>query len=74
MTEQIKEKVIPVEPEQVKEVIEDAGVKFTKAQLVKSQKYIHRRDALTALLTDDEQYSFKQVDEVLKKFDEGVKK
>lgn len=47
--------------------------KFTKVQLVQSQKYVHRRDALNALLEDDKTYTFTEVDGILKKFDKGGK-
>lgn len=67
-------KVESADVEKVGEVITSKLPKFTKAQLVKSQKYIHRRDAISALLSDDKTYSFAQVDEIIKKFDEGVKK
>lgn len=46
---------------------------FTKAQIVKSNKYMARRDALNALLEDGKQYSFAKVDGILKKFDKGGK-
>ncbi|MFF2179417.1 hypothetical protein ACFVT8_23640 [Lysinibacillus sp. NPDC058147] len=46
---------------------------FTKAQIIKSNKYIARRDALNALLADDKTYSFTEVDGILKKFDKGGK-
>ena len=68
-----KQKVEPVPAEAAGETIKEVVPVFTKAQLVTSRKYIHRRDALNALLKVDEQYSFAQVDEVLKQFDEGVK-
>lgn len=71
--EAIKEKSI-VTGEMVAEVLQVTQLKFSKSQLVKSQKYNHRRDALNALLNDGRTYSFTEVDAVLKKFDEGVKK
>lgn len=46
---------------------------FTKAQIVKSNKYMARRDALNALLEDGKPYSFAKVDGILKKFDKGGK-
>lgn len=46
---------------------------FTKDQLVQSKKYVHRRDALNALLEDGKPYSFTEVDGIIKKFDEGGK-
>ncbi len=47
--------------------------KFTKVQIVKSNKYMARRDALNALLVDGKKYSFTDVDGILKKFDKGGK-
>lgn len=70
----IQTKVTPIDAETVGEVITSKLPKFTKSQLVNSHKYIHRRDALNVLLREDEQYSFAQVDKILKQFDEGVKK
>ena len=73
MARTIKAKVEPVPVATVSETIQSVVPTFTKEQLVTSRKYIHRRDALNALLKGDEPYSFAQVDEVLKQFDEGVK-
>jgi len=69
----IKEKVEPIDSEAVKKVITSKLPEFSKEQLVRSQKYYHRRDALNALLKADKQYSFAQVDEILNKFDKGGK-
>ena len=66
----IKEKS-NVTGEMVGEALGKKVPKFTKEQLVKSQKYIHRRDALNALLDGKKAYSFAEVDEVLKKFKGG---
>lgn len=46
---------------------------FTKAQIVNSNKYVARRDALNALLEADKTYSTTEVDNILKKFDKGGK-
>lgn len=46
-------------------------LEFSKEQLVKSRRYVHRRDALNALLEGDRVYSFAQVEEILKNFDKG---
>ena len=59
---------------QVEKVIKEVSTKFTKAQLIKSNKYFNRRDALNALLKDDKQYSFDDVDEMLEKFYKGGNK
>lgn len=56
---------------QVETVIKEVTTMFTKAQLLKSKKYINRRDALNALLKDDKKYSFTEVDEILEKFYKG---
>ena len=71
--EEIKEKA-EVTGEMVGKALGEKEPTFTKAQLAKSQKYIHRQDALNALLNDEKAYSFTEVDAVLKKFNEGVKK
>ncbi|MCH7321782.1 hypothetical protein LZ480_07730 [Solibacillus sp. MA9] len=73
MAKEIEAKVEPVDVDKVAEVVTSKLPKFTKSQLVTSRKYIHRRDALNALLKDSEQYTFAQVDKILKQFDEGVK-
>lgn len=49
-------------------------LKFTKQQLLKSQKFANRRDALQALLKDDETYTDEQVKQILDKFYKGGKK
>lgn len=46
---------------------------FTKAQIVNSNKYVARRDALNALLETDKTYSTIEVENILKKFDKGGK-
>jgi len=74
LAKEIEAKVEPVNVEKVAEVVTSKLPKFSKSQLVTSRKYIHRRDALNALLKDDEQYTFAQVDKILKQFDEGGKK
>lgn len=74
MAKEIEAKVEPVDVKKVAEVITSKLPKFSKSQLVQSKKYIHRRDALNALLDDKKQYTFAQVDKILKDFDEGGKK
>ncbi len=58
-------------PADVSEALE--APTFTKSQIVKSNKYMARRDALNALLIDNKEYSFTEVDGILKKFDKGGK-
>jgi len=69
----IQEKVEPMKSEDVKKAVEATLQTFTKGQLVKSKKYVHRRDALNALLENGKTYSFANVDGILKKFDKGGK-
>jgi hypothetical protein len=45
--------------------------RFTKAQLLTSSWYSHRRDALNALLADDGEYTHEQVRECIEKFMKG---
>lgn len=72
-TNDILDKVEPVTSEAVYDAVASNLPKFTKVQLVQSQKYVHRRDALNALLEDDKTYTFTEVDGILKKFDKGGK-
>lgn len=72
-TNKIQEKIEPVKIEDVKEAVAATLQIFTKEQLVKSKKYVHRRDALNALLQDNKFYSFAEVEGILKQFDEGGK-
>lgn len=60
-----------VTTEMVTDAVTASSPKFSKEQLVKSQRYVHRRDALNALLADDKTYSFAQVNDILNKFDKG---
>ncbi|PJO43939.1 hypothetical protein CWD94_10040 [Lysinibacillus xylanilyticus] len=60
-----------VTPDDVSNALEAS--KFTKSQIVKSNKYMARCDALNALLEADKSYSFTEVDGILKKFDKGGK-
>lgn len=68
--ESIKDKA-KANPSDVSDALE--APKFTKAQIVKSNKYMARRDALNALLVDEKKYSFAEVEGILKKFDKGGK-
>lgn len=52
---------------------EVAAFKFSKQQLRKSKKYSGRVDLINALLKDEEVYTFTQVDDLIKRFDEGGK-
>lgn len=75
MTIKEKTKRTRATKEQVAKVIKEVvKPKFTKQQLLQSQKYVNRRDALNALLKDDESYTQEQVDEILEKFYKGGNK
>lgn len=47
---------------------------FAKEQLVNSKKYRDNIDALNVVLDDEKQYTFGEVDKLLKSFYEGGKK
>lgn len=44
--------------------------KFSKSQIVNSKKYSNRRDLLTALLEQDKEYSFSDIEEIINKFND----
>lgn len=44
---------------------------FTKQQILSSKKYKSRRDILGVLLNENEEYTFDNVDSLLKKFMKG---
>ena len=48
------------------------AMQFDKATLLASARYADRRDILAALLEDDEQYTFAQVDAALQNFMKGA--
>ncbi len=50
------------------------AVRFTKKQLVASDKYAGRRDMLSVLLEDTKTYTSTEVDEIIKKFEKGAVK
>lgn len=58
-----------------KKKTEDKGtektLKFTKKQLIKSNKYIGKRDALNALLENEKTYTHKEVEKILNDFYKG---
>ena len=45
--------------------------KFSKRQIVESQRYGHRRDLLNALLKDEQQYSHAEVEALIDEFMTG---
>lgn len=44
--------------------------KFSKSQIVNSKRYSNRRDLLTALLEQDKEYSFSDIEEIINKFND----
>lgn len=48
-----------------------AATKYAKEQLIKSDRYMKRRDLLGALLKDGERYTLKEVDAMLDKYMKG---
>lgn len=42
--------------------------KFSKAQLIRSKRFQHRRDILEAVLNDDKRYSVKETEAAIEKF------
>lgn len=54
-----------------KQAKEKKEATFTKEQLVKSDKYADRQDALRVVLKNNKSYTFSEVDEALKKFMKG---
>ena len=50
------------------EITENKETKFSKEQIVLSKKYVNDVDIVNALLEDDKQYSFKEVDSIIAKF------
>ncbi len=47
-----------------------AEVQYSKAQLLTSTKYVHRRDLIGALLVDGKLYTISKVDALIKDYDE----
>lgn len=43
-------------------------LKFTKGQILESNKYKHRKDVLNVVLINDKDYSLKEVDDLIVKF------
>ena len=44
---------------------------FSKAELVASQRYVHRRELFGALLEDGKTYTLNEVDALIEKFMKG---
>lgn len=54
-----------------KQKAEAVEATFTLAQLLKAKKYTDKKDLLNALLNENEQYTIKQVDDIIEKFLKG---
>lgn len=48
--------------------VEKQEAVFSKEQILASKKYSNRRDALGAILADGQEYTFEQVETLLKRF------
>ena len=59
------------ETDAAKETAQAAGHKFSKAALVKSQRYQKYQDALSVLLEDGKMYTHNEVTAILNKFLKG---
>ena len=57
--------------EKVQDEAIKAEHKFSKEQIVTSKRFRHRRDMLTAILNDGEQYTLADVDELIEKYMKG---
>ena len=51
-----------------KVIAEKAAKRYSKEQLMRSERYGKQRDLLSALLEDNRQYTFDEVDEKIKTF------
>lgn len=54
-----------------KQKTEAVEATFTLAQLLKAKRYANKKDLLNALLNEKEQYTIKQVDDIIEKFLKG---
>jgi len=53
----------------IKEAVKDTAPVFSKEQLTKSIKYSRHQDLLNAVLSDDKEYSYKDVDAVISNYE-----
>lgn len=53
------------------EKIQDVQGKFTKEQIVESEKFCGRRDLVDALLDAGKKYTMEQVDEMIQEYMKG---
>ncbi len=55
----------------VKETDETIGARYTKDQLIRSEKYRNQRDLLSALLDGKKAYSVEEAEEIMNQFMKG---
>lgn len=55
----------------VKETDEAIGARYTKDQLIRSEKYRNHRDLLSALLDGKKVYSVEEAEEIMNQFMKG---
>ena len=55
----------------VKETDETIGARYTKDQLIRSEKYRNQRDLLSALLDGKKVYSVEEAEEIMNQFMKG---
>ncbi|GLC80213.1 hypothetical protein [Lacrimispora brassicae] len=55
----------------VKETGGTAAVRYTKDQLIRSERYRNQRDLLSALLDDRKEYSVTEAEEIMNQFMKG---
>lgn len=55
----------------VKETDETIGARYTKDQLIRSEKYHNQRDLLSALLDGKKVYSVEEAEEIMNQFLKG---
>lgn len=51
--------------------VEKTAAKYSKEQLIRSARYMRRRDLLGALLQDDKAYTLEEVDALVDNFMKG---
>lgn len=54
-----------------KETSETFDARYTKDQLIRSEKYRNQRDLVAALLKDENVYSLTEVEEIMNQFMKG---
>lgn len=54
-----------------KPAVPEKAAKFSKAQILRSDRYAKRRDLLSAILEDGKNYSVEEIDSKISKFLKG---